>query len=40
MPIPEFSLKWGKEKRLAAGHPWAFRNEIDLKEKDPGPCGS
>lgn len=37
MPIPEFSLKWGKEKRLAAGHPWAFRNEIDLKEKDPGP---
>lgn len=37
MPIPEFSLKWGKEKRLASGHPWAFRNEIELKGLDPGP---
>jgi 23S rRNA (cytosine1962-C5)-methyltransferase len=37
MSISEFSLKWGKEKRLANGYAWAFRNEIDLKEKDPGP---
>jgi 23S rRNA (cytosine1962-C5)-methyltransferase len=37
MSIPEFSLKWGKEKRLAGGYAWAFRNEINLKEKDPGP---
>jgi len=35
--LPEFSLKWGKENRLAAGSAWAFRNEIDFKEKDPGP---
>jgi 23S rRNA (cytosine1962-C5)-methyltransferase len=37
MSTPEFSLKWGKEKRLAGGHAWAFRNEIDLKGRDPGP---
>jgi 23S rRNA (cytosine1962-C5)-methyltransferase len=35
--LPEFSLKWGKEQRLAAGYAWAFRNEIDFKERDPGP---
>lgn len=35
--LPEFSLKWGKENRMAAGSAWAFRNEIDFKEKDPGP---
>lgn len=30
-------MKWGKEQRLASGHAWAYRNEIDFKEKDPGP---
>jgi 23S rRNA (cytosine1962-C5)-methyltransferase len=35
--LPEFRLKWGKEKRLAGGHAWAFRNEIDFDGKDPGP---
>lgn len=35
--IPEYSLKWGKDRRLTAGSVWAFRNEIDFKEKDPGP---
>jgi 23S rRNA (cytosine1962-C5)-methyltransferase len=35
--LPEFSLKWGKDRRLASGSAWAFRNEIDFKEKDPGP---
>lgn len=37
MQTPEFRLKWGKEKRLASGHAWAFRNEIDFNGKDPGP---
>lgn len=37
MTIPEFSLKWGKEKRLTQGSLWAFRNEIDFKQKDAGP---
>lgn len=35
--LPEYSLKWGKDRRLASGSAWAFRNEIDFKEKDPGP---
>jgi 23S rRNA (cytosine1962-C5)-methyltransferase len=35
--LPEYSLKWGKDRRLASGSVWAFRNEIDFKEKDPGP---
>ncbi|HTB34571.1 MAG TPA: class I SAM-dependent rRNA methyltransferase [bacterium] len=35
--LPEYRLKWGKEKRLAGGHAWAFRNEIDFDGKDPGP---
>jgi len=35
--LPEYSLKWGKEQRLASGSAWAFRNEIDFKQKDPGP---
>ncbi len=37
MSIPEYILRSGKEKRLAAGHAWAFRNEIDFGQKDPGP---
>jgi 23S rRNA (cytosine1962-C5)-methyltransferase len=37
MQTPEFRLKWGKEQRLASGHAWAFRNEIDFDGKDPGP---
>ena len=35
--LQEYSLKWGKESRLSSGSAWAFRNEIDFKEKDPGP---
>ncbi|MGH7441977.1 MAG: class I SAM-dependent rRNA methyltransferase [bacterium] len=35
--LPEYSLKGGKERRISAGSVWAFRNEIDFKEKDPGP---
>lgn len=30
-------MKAGKERRLAGGHAWAFRNEIELGGKDPGP---
>jgi 23S rRNA (cytosine1962-C5)-methyltransferase len=37
MPIPEFRLKPGKEARLARGHAWAFRNELDFQQKDAGP---
>lgn len=37
MSIPEYILRPGKDKRLAAGHSWAFRNEIDFGQKDPGP---
>jgi 23S rRNA (cytosine1962-C5)-methyltransferase len=37
MQTPEFSLNWGKDKRIAGGHAWAFRNEIELKGGDPGP---
>ena len=37
MSTTEFSLKAGKERRLAGGHAWAFRNEIELGGKDPGP---
>ncbi len=37
MTTPEFRLKPGKEARLARGHAWAFRNEIDFHQKDAGP---
>lgn len=37
MSIQEFRLKPGKEARLARGHAWAFRNEIDFHQKDAGP---
>jgi 23S rRNA (cytosine1962-C5)-methyltransferase len=36
MTTLEFRLKPGKESRLARGCAWAFRNEIDFQEKDPG----
>ncbi len=35
--LPEYSLKPGKERRIASGSAWAFRNEIDFKQQDPGP---
>ncbi len=36
MTTLEFRLKPGKESRLSRGSAWAFRNEIDFQEKDPG----
>ena len=36
MTIQELRLKPGKEARLARGHAWAFRNEIDFQQKDAG----
>lgn len=36
MATPEFRLKPGKEARLARGHAWAFRNEIDFLQRDAG----
>jgi len=35
--LPEYSLKWGKDRRLASGSAWGFRNEIDFHQKDAGP---
>ena len=36
MTTLEIRLKPGKESRLTRGHAWAFRNEIDFQQKDPG----
>lgn len=36
MTTLEYRLKPGKETRLTRGSVWAFRNEIDFNEKDPG----
>ena len=35
--IPIVSFRPGKEKRLAQGYIWAFRNELNFKEKDYAP---
>ncbi len=35
--IPTLSFKPGREQRLLSGSLWAFRNELDFKEKDHTP---
>lgn len=35
--IPVISFRPGKEKRMSQGYLWAFRNELDFKEKDHAP---
>jgi 23S rRNA (cytosine1962-C5)-methyltransferase len=37
MSLPIISFYPGKEKRLAQGYLWAFRNELNFKEKDHAP---
>jgi 23S rRNA (cytosine1962-C5)-methyltransferase len=37
MSLPVIAFHPGKEKRLAQGYLWAFRNELNFKEKDHAP---
>lgn len=37
MSLPQLSFRPGKEKRLALGYLWAFRNELNFKERDYAP---